>query len=61
LENFFHAGAADSKIVVALGTLAAALTQAHTKRSKIVTLFLVYAASHPDASQFYFPSEIILH
>jgi hypothetical protein len=57
----YYARAVDSTMLVALGTLAAAQTQATTNTTKLVTQFLDYAATHPDASVCYFPSEMILH
>jgi hypothetical protein len=57
----YYARAVDSTMLVALGTLAAAQTHATTNTIKHTTQLLDYAATHPNASVRYVPSEMILH
>jgi hypothetical protein len=56
----YYARAVDSTMLVALGTLAAAQTVTTTNTTKLVTQFLDYAATHPNATVKYIASKMIL-
>jgi hypothetical protein len=47
-------------MLVALGTLASAQTKATLNTEKAITQFLDYAATNPNATITYFPSDMIL-
>jgi hypothetical protein len=57
----YYARAIDSTMLVALGTLAAAQTQATAATAKAAAQLLDYAATHPDAVIRYTASPMLLH
>jgi Reverse transcriptase (RNA-dependent DNA polymerase) len=57
----YYARAIDSTMLVALGTLASAQTRATLHTEVLITHFLDYAATNPDASVRYYPSNMILN
>jgi hypothetical protein len=56
----YYARAIDSTILVALGTLASAQTKATLNTEKAITQFLDYAATNPNATVTFHPSNMIL-
>jgi Reverse transcriptase (RNA-dependent DNA polymerase) len=57
----YYARAIDSTMLVTLGTLASQQTKATLKTEKAITQFLDYAATNPEASIRYYPSDMILN
>jgi hypothetical protein len=57
----YYARAIDSTMLVALGTLASAQTKATLHTEKLITHFLNYAATNPEATVRYHSSNMILN
>jgi hypothetical protein len=57
----YYARAIDSTMLVALGTLASAQTKATLNTEKAITHFLDYAATNPNATVTYHPSDMVLN